>query len=98
MARITTDQIRAPSTGCCMGQAWSVAEGLGLPKSWRAPAVTLLTGFQLAITWSHPGMCWVGTRELEMKANGNSAMNPNEAADSGPFLSRPTQAATHERQ
>jgi protein-S-isoprenylcysteine O-methyltransferase Ste14 len=27
------------------GQAWMVAEGLGLPNRWRAAAVTALTGF-----------------------------------------------------
>src|ERR1700723_3602449 len=96
-ARMATDHSRAASTGCCMGQTWTVDDGLGLPKSTRHPAVTALTGFQSAMAWSHPGMWVVGTRAFEMKARGNSAMNPNEAADSGPLLLRPTKAATQER-
>ena len=97
-ARMTMDQISAASTGCCMGQADTEADGLGFPNSCRAPAVTALTGFQSAIAWSQPGMCSVGTRALEMKASGNRTMNPNEAADSGLLLFKPTQAATHERE
>src|SRR5450755_792664 len=93
MAKMSADQMRAASTGCCMGQAWMAAEGFGLPQSWRAPAATALTGFQSATACSHPGMCCVGTRALETKASGKSTMKPNDAADSGLLLLRPTQAA-----
>ena len=47
--------------GCCIVQAWIDADGLGLSQSWRAAAVTALTGFQSAMACSQPGMCWVGT-------------------------------------
>jgi hypothetical protein len=52
-----------------MGQAWMVAEGLGLPHRLRAAAVTALTGFQSAMTLSTAGMRWVGTSPLETMAN-----------------------------
>ena len=45
-ARISTDQASDASMGCCIGQAWIDADGFGLCQSWRAPAVTALTGFQ----------------------------------------------------
>ena len=50
MTRSATDHSSEAATGCCMGQAWMLAEGLGLPHSWRAAAVTALTGFQSAMT------------------------------------------------
>ncbi len=58
--------------------------------------MTALTGFQFATTWSHPGMCWVGTNALDTKVSGNSTMKPNEAADSGLFEFSPTHAETHD--
>ena len=51
--------------GCCMGHACTNAEGLGLPKSSRAAAVTALTGFQLATARRAAGMWAVGTSALE---------------------------------
>ena len=97
-ARISTDQIRAASTGCCMGHAWMVADGFGFPQRFRAPAVTALTGFQSAIACNHPGMCCVGTMAFETKASGNRTMKPNEAADSGLLLLSPTHAAIHDNE
>ena len=67
-------------------------QGSGYPRA-GAPAVTTLTGFQSATACSHPGMCCVGTMALETKASGKSTMKPNDAADSGLLLLRPTQAA-----
>src|ERR1700687_718885 len=78
IARISADQMRAASTGCCIGQAWMAPEGLGLPHRSRAPAVTALTGFQSAMACSHPGMCCVGTMALDTKASGKSTMKPND--------------------
>src|SRR5215813_3373085 len=95
-ARISTDQASDASMGCCIGQASIDADGFGLSQSWRAPAVTALTGFQSAMACSQPGMCWVGTMALDTNASGNSTMNPNEAADSGLLLLSPTHAATHD--
>ena len=43
-ARMATDQRSDAATGCCMGHAWIVADGLGLAKSCRHAAVTALTG------------------------------------------------------
>ena len=77
--KINTDQIKAASTGCCIGHTWMVADGFGLPHRLRTPAVTALTGFQSATAWSQPGMCWVGTIALETKAKGNRT----RAASSG---------------
>jgi AcrR family transcriptional regulator len=43
---IANDQRTVASTGCCIGQTWIAADGLGFPKSWRtgppapAPAST----------------------------------------------------------
>jgi hypothetical protein len=48
-ARITTDQISAAATGCCIGHAWIVPDGFGFPQSTRVPATTALTGFQVVI-------------------------------------------------
>src|ERR1700722_1080536 len=95
-ARITTDQIRAASTGCCIGQTCTMAEGFGLPQRSRAPATTGLTGFQLARACRHPGMCWVGTNALDTNVRGNKTMKPNEPADSGLLELSPTQADTHD--
>ena len=95
MARITTDQINAASTGCCIGQAWILADGFGLPHRSRAPAHTALTGFQSAMACIQPGMASVGTMALDTKARGNSTMKPNEAADSGLLEFMPTMAAIH---
>ncbi|MGH3179325.1 MAG: hypothetical protein ACRDPF_36290, partial [Streptosporangiaceae bacterium] len=53
-ARITTDQISAACTGCCIGQAWIVPDGFGFPHSTRVAATTALTGFQVVIAWSQP--------------------------------------------
>ena len=53
-----------------------VAEGLGLPRRWRAAAVTALTGFQSAMTLSTAGMRWVGTSPLETMARGNRMTRP----------------------
>ena len=64
-----------------------------VPPELACPAVTALTGFQSATACSHPGMCCVGTMALETKASGKSTMKPNDAADSGVLLLRPTQAA-----
>lgn len=75
-ARITAEQITAAATGCCIGHAWIVPDGLGFPHSTRVPATTALTGFQVVIAWSQPGMCWVGIRALETKARGRSRMKP----------------------
>src|SRR5215470_9620063 len=97
-ARISADQASAASMGCCIGQALIDADGFGLSQSWRAPAVTALTGFQSAAACSQPGMCWVGTIALDTNASGNSTMNPNEAADSGLLLLSPTHAATHDNE
>src|SRR5262245_17664914 len=82
-AKITTDQIREASIGCCIGQARTIADGFGFPQRWRSAAQTALTGFQFAMACSQPGMCSVGTMALETKASGNSTMKPKEAADSG---------------
>ncbi len=41
--------------GCCMGQALIDADGFGLCQSWRAAAVTALTGFQSATACSQTG-------------------------------------------
>ena len=38
----------------------------------------------------------VGTIALETNASGNSTRKPNDAADSGLLLLRPTQAATQD--
>jgi hypothetical protein len=64
-ARISTVQAGEASMGCCIGQALIDADGFGLSQSWRAPAVTALTGFQSAMACSQPGMCWVGTIALD---------------------------------
>src|SRR3984957_8902460 len=96
MARMTTDQISAASTGCCIGQACTMADGFGLPHRSRAPATTALTGFQFATTCSHPGMCWVGTNAFDTNVSGNRTMKPTEAADSGLLDFNPTQAETHD--
>ena len=69
-----------------------MADGFGLPQRSRAPATTALTGFQFAMTCSHPGMCWVGTNALDTNVSGNSTMKPNEPADSGLLEFSPTQA------
>ena len=97
-ARISTDQASDASMGCCIGQALIDADGFGFCQSWRAAAVTALTGLQSAMACSQPGMCWVGTSALDTNASGNSTMNPNEAADSGLLLLSPTHAATHDRE
>src|ERR1700677_124851 len=89
---MANDQSTAAHTGCCMGQAWMVDDGLGLPKRWRHDEVAALTGFQLANVSSQVGMCWVGTKALEMKARGNTMSRPRDCADSGPLLTRPRQA------
>src|SRR6202034_1660870 len=93
-ARIATDQISAASTGCCIGQACTMAEGVGLPQRSRAPATTALTGFQFATACSHPGMCWVGTKALDTNVSGNKMMKPNEPPASVLLEFRPTQADT----
>src|ERR1700735_790956 len=75
-ARISADQASDASMGCCIGQAWIDADGFGLSQSWRAPAVTALTGFQSAAACSQPSMCSVGTSALDTNARWNSTMNP----------------------
>ena len=49
-----------------------VPDGFGLPQRTRVPATTALTGFQMAMAWSHPGMCWVGTMALETNVAGKT--------------------------
>src|SRR5277367_309842 len=73
-ARISADQASDGSMGCWIGQAGIDADGFGLSQSWRAAAVTALTGFQSAMACSQPGMCWVGTSALDTNARGNSTM------------------------
>ena len=73
-----------------------MADGFGLPHRLRVAATTALTGFQLATTCSHPGMCWVGTNALDTNVSGNKTMNPKEPADSGLLEFSPTQADTHD--
>jgi hypothetical protein len=94
--RIAADHRSDVGTGCCMGQAGMVAEGLGLPHRVLVPATTALTGFQVVMACSQPGMCCVGTMAFETMVRGKSTMNPNEAAASGLFELSPTQAAIHE--
>ena len=54
-AKIITDQVSAASTGCCIGHALIVPDGLGFPHSTRLPATTALTGFQVVIaSGRHP--------------------------------------------
>src|SRR6202453_5237493 len=94
MAMMTTVQINEASTGCCIGQALITCDGFGLFHRWRTPAQTAETGFQSVMACIQPGMCAVGTMELETKAKGNSTMKPNEAADSGLLAFSPTHWAT----
>src|SRR5207248_997680 len=95
-ARITADQASAACTGCCIGHAWIVPDGFGFPHSTRVPDTTALTGFQVVIACSQPGMCWVGTMALDTKVSGSSKMKPNEAAVSGLLAFSPRQADTHD--
>ena len=95
---ITTDQINAASTGCCIGQALITCDGFGLFQRSRTPAQTAETGFQSAMACIQPGMCAVGTMALETKAKGNSTMKPNEAAASGLLAFNPTHWAIHVRE
>src|SRR6185437_7559549 len=97
ITRSATDHSSEAATGCCMGQAWMVAEGLGLPHSWRAAVVTALTGFQSAMNLSTAGMRWVGTSALETMARGNRMTRPTPCADSGPLLTMPRQPQPHDR-
>ena len=97
MAKSTTDQASAASTGCCIGQAWIEADGLGLPKRCRTAAVTALTGFHVAMACSHPGMLFVGTRAFDTMARGNRMISPIPWADSGPLETIPRQAQPHDR-
>ena len=91
-----SDQSTDATTGCCIGQASMVADGLGLWNSGRAAAVTALTGFQLAIVCRIGGMWAVGTSALETNAIGNRITSPIPCADSGLLLTMPTQAQAHE--
>src|SRR5580692_5284952 len=97
MTRSATDHSSEAATGCCMGQAWMVAEGLGLPHSCRAAEVTALTGFQSAMTRNTVGMRWVGTSALETIARGKRMTRPIPWADSGPLLTMPRQPQPQDR-
>jgi hypothetical protein len=63
--RIAADHRSDIATGCCIGQAWTAPDGLGSAHRTLAAATTALTGFQVAIACSQPGMCWVGTIALD---------------------------------
>ena len=95
-ARMATDQINEASMGCCIGQACTVAEGFGFPQSWRAAAVTALTGFQLAMACNQPGMCRVGHHgvrdEGQREQHDEVRTKPPTP---GSWSSMPTHAATH---
>src|ERR1700728_339109 len=97
MAMMMSDHPTAASTGCCIGHAETVLDGLGLPNRCRTAAVTALTGFQLAIAWSQPGIPAVGTSAFDTMARGNKMMSPTPWADSGPFETIPRHAHAQER-
>src|SRR5690242_18626651 len=90
--RMTSDQMSAAATGCCIGHSWIVDDGFGLPQSSRTAAATALTGFQAAILPSHAGRWFVGTNAFDTNASGNRMMSPIDCADSGPFTARPMHA------
>ena len=94
--RMARDHATAATTGCCIGHAEIELDGFGLPKKCRAAAVTALTGFQFAMTWSQPGIPDVGTIAFETMASGNKMMSPMPCADSGPFETMPRQAQAQE--
>ena len=83
-ARIASDHNSDAATGCCIGQAWIVAEGFGLPKRWRAAAVTALTGFQSAMA-AASGHSWVGTMAFETMASRKQNDQPDALRRLGAF-------------
>src|SRR5215470_8454449 len=90
----SADQPSTASSGCCIGQACTRADGLGLPNSSRHDAATALNGFQTAITCSQPGIPCVGTNALEMNVSGMNKMNASCCAASTlrSFMPRQTPA------
>ena len=69
-ARITTDQMSAAATGCCIGHAEMVEDGFGFPQSSRTAAPAALTGFHAAMVPSHVGRLLVGTNAFDTNASG----------------------------
>jgi hypothetical protein len=91
--RSPIDHIRAAQTGCCIGQAFMIEDGFGLPKSCLQADVTALTGFQLAIVCSHVGFIpWVDTTAFDTRAIGNRMTSPIPWAVSGFLVVSPKQA------
>src|ERR1022692_6378 len=97
IVRRATDHRSAAVTGCCMGQAWMLADGFGLAQRWRAAAVTALTGFQSAMRRMAAGMCSVGTSALETIARGKRITGPMPWAVSGLLLATPRQVQPQDR-
>ena len=68
--RMAKDQSRIASSGCAIGQMWTRADGLGLPKGCHREAVRALMGFQSATARSQGAIPWVATGALEMNNSG----------------------------
>src|SRR5580704_19258313 len=94
MAISAIDQQLTASSGCCIGQAWTVAAGFGPPNRVRHAVAIALIGFQLAKSRSTVGMPWVGTNAFEQNVRGRKNMNPTACAASALRITMPAQAPT----